>query len=102
MPIDFETQPIQPLERVDGSVFGTVIDTYRQSGFDAGYRRAANDLLADFLLLASRLRHDLGNGTLREQRLLALREFEQQLERAADGGERLGTAHTYVDGGLGI
>ena len=83
----------------DDSVMGNVVESYRQAGFEAGYKRAANDLLADFILLATRLRS--GGTGLPPDRLADLRDFEQQLERTAEGSTAL-NSHVYVDGGLGI
>jgi hypothetical protein len=82
-----------------GSVFDSVLGAYRADGFDAGYHRAVNDLLADFALVAREFIREQGQDS--PQLLQALREFqdrfEKHLENAAPGG-----ADQFVDGGLGI
>ncbi len=82
-----------------GSVFDSVLGAYRADGFDAGYHRAVNDLLADFALVAREFIR--GKGDDSPELLGALREFqerfEKHLEQAGSGG-----ADYFVDGGLGI
>jgi hypothetical protein len=84
-----------------GNVFDTVLDVYRATGFEAGYHRAVNDLLADFALIAKEClrEHDHRSDEIRH----ALRDFrdrfEQHLEQTASTSR---VADDYVDGGLGI
>jgi hypothetical protein len=82
-------------------VVDTVMGAYRADGFDAGYRRAVNDLLAEFPLVAKEFlrEHECSTAELRQ----ALRDFElrfeQHLEQAAATARPV---DQYVDGGLGI
>jgi len=84
-----------------GSVFDTVLDAYRADGFDAGYRRAVNDMLADFALVAAEFIRERGDHSVDLHQ--ALRDFqlrfEMHLERAAAPVKP--TDH-FFDGGLGI
>jgi hypothetical protein len=82
----------------------TVLGAYRADGFDAGYHRAVNDMLADFALMAHEFtRERVGDAS--ELRLL-LREFqdrfESHLERAGSSSASTLQQAQYVDGGLGI
>jgi hypothetical protein len=89
------------LEPPLGNVFDTVLDAYRSDGFEAGYHRAVNDLLADFALIAKEFlrEHEQQSDELRQ----ALRDFqirfEAHLENAVPASR---TVDQYVDGGLGI
>jgi hypothetical protein len=80
-----------------GEAFDGVLGAFRQEGFDAGYRRAVNDLLAEFLLISEEYLHEQPNPApgLRE----TLRSFSRHLERFAEIRRELGN---FVDGGLGI
>jgi len=84
-----------------GNVFDTVLDAYRSDGFEAGYHRAVNDLLADFALIAKEcLRdHDNNSDDLRH----ALRDFQERFERHLEQSAATSrSTDLYVDGGLGI
>jgi hypothetical protein len=84
-----------------GNVFDTVLDAYRATGFEAGYHRAVNDLLADFALIAKECQRDHEDHC--DEIRHALRDFhqrfEQHLEQTASTSR---VADHYVDGGLGI
>ncbi len=79
-------------------VFGVVSDAHRTSGFDAGYRRAVNDLLAELALLVAEV------GRERPEARDGLRVLRRRLEQLVDGKSVHGsvTSNGYVDGGLGI
>ena len=79
-----------------GEAFDGVLGAFRQEGFEAGYRRAVSDLLAEFLLISEEHLHEQPTPGLRET-LLA---FERHLENFAEA--RLAIGDGYVDGGLGI
>jgi hypothetical protein len=78
-----------------GGVFDGVLEAYRQEGYEAGYRRAVNDLLADFPLIAADFirTQSVPSSELRK----VLRAFEEHLERTAGA-----SGNHFVDGGLGI
>jgi predicted outer membrane protein len=82
-----------------GDVFDSVLGAYRAEGFDAGYHRAVNDLLADFVLVAREFIRDQGDDSpeLRQ----ALREFQERFEKHLEQAAS-GRADQFVDGGLGI
>jgi hypothetical protein len=90
---------------VDNSLTGvvdSVIGAYRAEGFNAGYHRAVNDLLADFALVAKEFLRERQlntdpqwHGVLRDFQ----QRFEQHLEQAASKSRPV---DQYVDGGLGI
>ena len=84
------------LEPVIGEVFDGVLGAYRQEGYDAGYRRAVNDLLADFVLISNEFIRS--QPTPIPELRQALRAFEEHLERAAGAS----SSKHFVDGGLGI
>ena len=83
------------------NVLDTVLDAYRADGFDAGYHRAVNDLLADFALVAKEFLREQEKNS--DELRHALRDFqarfEQHLEQASSTSR---PADQYVDGGLGI
>src|SRR4051812_17078692 len=85
-----------PDTALSGAVVG-VMSAARQEGFDAGYRRASSDLLAEFLLITEEHLHGLPapDPALRE----LLRSFEEQLARFATTRLEL---QGFVEGGLGI
>jgi hypothetical protein len=76
-------------------VFDGVLEAHRQEGYEAGYRRAVNDLLADFPLIAADFIRSQSAPSPELRKVL--RAFEEHLERAAGSS----TSH-FVDGGLGI
>ncbi len=78
-----------------GGVFDGVLEAYRQEGYEAGYRRAVNDLLADFPLIAADFLRNQSSAPSELRK--ALRAFEEHLERAAGS-----SSNHFVDGGLGI
>ena len=78
-----------------GGVFDGVLEAYRQEGYEAGYRRAVNDLLADFPLIAADFLRSQSAPSPQLRRVL--RAFEEHLERTAGA-----SANHFVDGGLGI
>jgi hypothetical protein len=79
-------------------VFDAVSDAHRCSGFDAGYRRAANDLLAELALVIAEV------GRERPEARAGLRDLRHRFEQLVDGQATVGGSITdgYVDGGLGI
>ena len=94
LPLDFPDDPAPSGSAMDG-----VLEAYRQQGYETGYNRALNDVLADFLLFTQRqLRTSSAAG--RETLGNALRQFELQLEQTLT--HRSGRAEQFVEGGLGI
>jgi hypothetical protein len=91
-----EFEPAIPDTAIDGAVNG-VLGAIRQEGFDAGYRRAVSDLLAEFLLITEEHLHDLPEPDPALRALL--RSFEAQLERFGQARLEL---QGFVEGGLGI
>jgi NAD(P)H-dependent FMN reductase len=93
-----ETEPeiLIPEAAAGGAVEG-LLGAIRQEGFDAGYRRAASDLLAEFLLISEEYLHDLPEPDPNLRALL--RSFEEQLARFARTRMEL---DGFVEGGLGI
>jgi hypothetical protein len=78
-------------------VFDAVSDAHRSSGYDAGYRRAVNDLMAELALLVAEVARERPEG--RD----ALRLLRQRFEQSVDGHQvERPTADGYVAGGLGI
>jgi hypothetical protein len=80
-----------------GGVFDGVLEAYRQEGYEAGYRRAVNDLLADFPLISADFLRSQSAPSPELRKVL--RAFEEHLEQAAGASAN---AHHFVDGGLGI
>ena len=66
-----------PEPALDGLVDG-VLEAYRREGYEAGYRRARNDLLADFVLISREFIRDLPTPAPELRQIL--RKFEQHLE----------------------
>jgi hypothetical protein len=62
---------------LNGLVDG-VLEAYRREGYEAGYRRARNDLLADFVLISREFIRDLPTPAPELRQIL--RKFEQHLE----------------------
>jgi len=88
-----------------GGVFDAVSDAQWAAGFNAGYRRAVSNLLADIALIAAELGREPGTDNPEaRQSIRRLRgRIEQHLEGEANADH--GTAPAvdgYVDGGLGI
>jgi ATP phosphoribosyltransferase regulatory subunit HisZ len=80
-----------------GGAFDGVLEAYRQEGYEAGYRRAVNDLLADFPLISADFIRSQSAPSPELRKVL--RAFEEHLERAAGASAN---SHHFVDGGLGI
>jgi len=79
-----------------GNVFDGVLGAFRQDGYEAGYHRAVNDLLAEFVFISEEF---IRSHTSRQTELRQVfRAFEERLERAAGAP----SANHFVDGGLGI
>lgn len=81
------------------SAFDGVLDAYRQQGYRAGYNRALNGALADFLLFSQQLLRRV-EPEQRQRLSEALRQFERTLERSLT--DRSGSADHFVEDGLGI
>ncbi len=81
-----------------GRGFGTVSDVRQSAGYEAGYRRGVNEVLAELALIAAEV------GRERPEARDALRLVRRRLEQVADGdlAERPAAVDGYVDGGLGI
>ena len=80
----------------ESSVIGTLLDAYRQQGYERGYQQATRDVLASLVTVTEAyLRSRPGDAPDRRE-LYAFVEFlEHRLEAsAANAG--------YVTGGLGI
>jgi len=88
-----------PADAAVGEAFDSVLGAFRQDGFEAGYRRAVSDLLAEFLLISEERLHE--QPTPQPQLRELLRSFERHLERFAEARLAVGDAG-LVDGGLGI
>jgi hypothetical protein len=83
------------------NVFDTVLDAYRSDGFEAGYHRAVNDLLADFALIAKEFLRERENPS--DELRHALRDFQMRFEAHMENAMPASrTVDQYVDGGLGI
>ncbi len=92
-----------------GTAFEGVLGAFRQDGYNAGYRRAINNLLADFVLISQEFLRNQAAATIgaKESATAAdshslrqiLRSFEEHLEQMA---WRTSETTAYVDGGLGI
>ena len=97
LPVDLAEDPT--LAPVSDSPLDGILEAYRQQGYDAGYSRALNDVLADFLLFTQRL---LRNADPDDRNRLrrSLRSFETQLESSLAGQN--GRVYPVVEGGLGI
>jgi len=78
-------------------VLGGVIEAYRREGFDAGYQRATQDLLACLVLSSEQFLCEQASSGQELRRVLYA--FVDRLERQLD---RNAQAHGYVEGGLGI
>jgi hypothetical protein len=91
-----EVEPVLPDAALGGALDG-VLGVLRQESFDAGYRRAVSDLLAEYLLITEEHLHDLPQPDPALRALL--RSFEEQLTRFAHARLEL---EGFVEGGLGI
>jgi hypothetical protein len=80
---------------LDGVVDG-VLEAYRREGYESGYRRARNDLLADFVLISREFIRDLPTAAPELRQIL--RKFEQHLEQSMSERSQF---HEFADG-LGI
>src|SRR5437764_13916054 len=93
-----ELEPDGPIpDAAVGGAFDGLLSAIRQEGFDAGYRRAASDLLAEFLLISEEHLHELPAPDPALRALL--RSMEEQLSRFAQARLEL---EGFVEGGLGI
>ena len=61
-----------------GGVVDGLLEAYRREGYEAGYRRARNDLLADFVLISREFIRDLPTPVPDLRQII--RKFEQHLE----------------------
>jgi hypothetical protein len=84
-----------PEPALDGLVDG-VLEAYRREGYEAGHRRARNDLLADFVLISREFIRDLP--TAPQELRQIIRKFEQHLEHSISERSQF---HEFADG-LGI
>ncbi len=82
-----------------GNVFDTVLDAYRADGFDAGYNRAVNDMLADFALVAREFIREQADDSVELRQLL--RQFNDRFRYHLEQSSPRTRDH-FVDGGLGI
>jgi hypothetical protein len=80
-------------------LFGSLMDVYREQGYERGYQRAVNDIL-DELLLAT---EDFVQERERERALPDARRLFYEFERFVEERlQRLSPSQQYVSGGLGI
>ena len=96
-----ETFELPDQTEVFPGVVDSVLGAYRADGFEAGYSRAVNDLLAEFALAAREFAREHHNDSpeLRAALRDFLLKFEQHLEQAAATSKQ---PDSFVDGGLGI
>lgn len=88
---------IEALPETEAGVFGALFDVSREQGYERGYRRAIQDVLASLVTVTEAyLRARPGSSDDARRRLYAYVEFlEAHLESASrDTG--------FVNGGLGI
>jgi len=86
-------------------VFDAVSDAQWAAGFDAGYHRAVNNLLADIALIAAEVGREPGTDSPdARQAIRRLRgRIEQHLDEESNASHGSpSAAEGYVDGGLGI
>ncbi len=92
LPPQFSSEPEPALSGVvDG-----VLEAYRREGYEFGYRRARNDLLADFALISREFIRNLPTAAPELRQIL--RKFEQHLDQSLPEHSQF---HEFADG-LGI
>ena len=84
-------------------VLGSVLGVYEQHGFDAGYRRAVQDVLLSLLGVTEQLIRQQGTGSSSPEDLRrVVWSLHEDLQRRLAAGAEARSAAGEVEGGLGI
>ena len=85
---------------VAGEIWPALVDVYHEQGFEDGYRRGVNDVLAAVLETTEDFARKRGGDVTQTRKLL--HEFARHLEEFVARTGRGGRDHVYFQDGSGI